>query len=413
MKSQRGFGYLWAAQSLALFGDAFYVIALVTLVYRETGTATLTALVPIARVGALLVSGILAPLAIRRYPLVRILRFAQGTQTLFLVLMTIYCALSSGKVSLGMLFLFIALASLAEGCVAPARNSLLPRLVPEDRLVKANGYLSATDQSAQFVGWAIGGTLAATMGSANVLWLSAGLFTLLLAAVFGIREKDSSIPHDRAAEAEASKWQTIREGWVVIWRSRLLRTVTFTEVVEGVAGGVWAGALMLVFVQEQLHLGEEWWGFLNASYLIGAIAGGLIALSLSRRIDRALGAFAIGGAFIFGALTLAYAFAQVPGYALAISLLLGPPYQMKDIAKRTLFQKNVDAALLPKVFSAHGTVLYATFGISVFVMSAVSDLLGIQAAYLVSARLFLASTAFASLNWKAYRTTELRSDRSA
>ncbi len=394
---------LWASQSLALFGDAFYVIALVTLVYRETGAATWTALVPIVRMGGLLVSGILAPLAIRRYPLAALLKAAQGGQTLFLLLLAMYAASGIGAVSLPLLFALIALASLAEGVVAPGRNSLLPRLVPEARLVQANGYLSATDQSAQFAGWALGGTLAAVIGPGGVLWLAAGLFVLALAAVLGIREprRPGAVPDDRPE----SGWQAIRGGWVVIWRSPLLRTVVVTEVIEGVAGGVWAGALMLVFVRERLHRGEEWWGFINASYLIGAIAGGLLALSISRRIDRSLGLFAIGGAVAFGAITLAFAFAQNPWIALAMSLLLGPPFQMKDIAKRTLFQKNVDAAVLPRVFSAHGTVLYATFGISVFAMSAVSDLAGIQAAYVAAAVLFAISAAFALWNRAAYRAS--------
>jgi hypothetical protein len=150
-----------------------------------------------------------------------------------------------------------------------------------------------------------------------------------------------------------------------------------------------------------LQSGEPWWGFLNAGYLAGTILGGLIALSFSGWIDQRLGISVSVGALVFGGFTLAFAYTTVPWISLALCVFMGPAGQMKDIAKRTLFQKNTDHVRLPKVFSANGTVIYSTFGISVFLMGYITDSFGVQMAFLFSSILYGISVTIAAWSRKS------------
>ena len=65
-----------------------------------------------------------------------------------------------------------------------------------------------------------------------------------------------------------------------------MRTLTFMDVCENIAGAVWIGAITLAFVTHDLKQGEEWWGFINAAYYTGAIIGGLLAAWMSQFIQN-------------------------------------------------------------------------------------------------------------------------------
>jgi MFS-type transporter involved in bile tolerance (Atg22 family) len=192
------FYFLWAGQSLALFGDSLAVLALVSLVYGMTGTATETALVPICRVGALLLSGMIAPIVIERLRLARLLFIAQLAQAVLYFLLVTCCIFFLPYLTPLVIFSFVFLISFFEGWALPARNSLVPRLVAKEELVKANGYLATTDQSSQFLGWAAGGVLVAALGPDKVLAISLFLVTVSVISISFVLERKNAEPTEQA-----------------------------------------------------------------------------------------------------------------------------------------------------------------------------------------------------------------------
>lgn len=391
------FMLLWAGQSLALLSDAFYIMALVTMLYAATGTAMAAALVPIVRVAALFTGGVLAPVALGRYPLLAVMRLAQAAQWLFLLLATV---LSVTDLAIAWLLVPLALSSLADGWIAPARQSLVPRLVPSPLLVRANGWLAATDQGAQLAGWAAGGALVALMGGERLLWFSLVLQGISSASAFLLREDSKGTTDATSVRGWAA---SIALGWKTIIASRGLRTVAVSDFVEGSAGGVWAGAIMLAFVRERLGRGEDWWGYLNAAYLVGTLAGSMLVLASASRIERSASAVIVWSAAAAGLCTAAFGLSANPWIAASLCLVLGPPTQAMEISKRTLVQRASEAETLPAVLSASGCVAYASFGLSVLAMGAVSDRFGAVIAYGLASVLLLFSALYSFLNRSALR----------
>lgn len=43
------------------------------------------------------------------------------------------------------------------------------------------------------------------------------------------------------------------------------------HLIESWAGMIWIGAISLAFVQETLHKGETWWGYINGTYYLGSM----------------------------------------------------------------------------------------------------------------------------------------------
>lgn len=95
----------------------------------------------------------------------------------------------------------------------------------------------------------------------------------------------------------------------------------------------------------------------------------------------------IYGVLLAGVMTLAFAFSSYGWLALVIVTLHGLPFQVHEIAKRTVLQQSAEPALLPKVFSVQGTLMTVTFGLAVVVMAFVTDVWGVRVTYYLSAAL--------------------------
>lgn len=391
---QHSFRYLFAGQTLANLGDVLLIVAAVSLVYEVTGNALGASMIPLVRVGAMVLSGFLAPVVMERYKLTRLLVGTQLAQTLLVAGMTLTANTQTGHAILYIFLAFLAGLSFLHGWLLPVRNSLLPRLVDEARLVKANGLLATTDQTLQLAGWAAGGVIVAYLGGTSVLWGTAGLY--LLAVLSLSRVQDST--GETASNPPPKKQHAIKQAWRFVFRQPQLRVLLTMQTLEDFANGVWIGAIMLVYVDLILGQGEPWWGFLNAGFLAGSIASGLLVFALSQWVHKNLRATMIYGIFTAGLLTLVFALTSNSWLALAVVILHGLPFQVHEIAKRTAFQQSAAMSDLPKVFSVQGTLGTITFGLAVVLMAAVTDTFGVRTAYIVSAALCVLSAGLAA--WK-------------
>lgn len=394
----RPFYYLWTTQTAANAADVLYIMALTVLVLDRTDSLVSAALMPLMRSGAQMLSGLIAPLLIKRFKLTSLLLLSQTGQFLLFIALALYLQLNGNNASLIIVFALVFVMSFLDGWTVPARNALIPRLVSQEQgLLKANGLISVSDQVVQFAGWGLSGMIVAVMGASPTLLLTAVIYGLAAAFTLGVREPGDTIPEhqqtnaspDEQAASSASNWHTLTEGWTMIWRMPRLRLLTFMDIIDMLGGSVWVGAFTLAFVQAALGQGEEWWGFINAAYFAGTVSGGLLVLALARTIgSRYLSAMLIGMAG-YGILTALYALNTEPVLALILVLLMGPFAELSIINRRTLIQRSVAKDMLPKVLSAQASLLHLVFCISLLVMAGLAEQFGIVNLYLLAAGLTL------------------------
>lgn len=375
------FRFLWLGQGMANLGDVLYVVALISMVYQVTESALFTSFVPVAFVVAQFNSGLIAPLLLDRYRLTSLLVASQLGKTLLLLIMTIFSSSFFTQPMLAAALVLVYLLAFLDGWATPARNALIPRLVSQEALVKANSLMATTDQSVQFIGWASGGILVVWVGSQNVLWASFVLYVFSVLLMALLRTEDQQIVNGQRQKG----WKSLREGWEKIWQSPLLRTVTIADLLECFTGGVWIAAILLVYVKEVLAKGDEWWGFINASYMAGMIAGGIIVLAMEKKMSSHLLRSFFWGTFFSGLITLAFGFTTLPFLALVLSVILGPFHQLQFVSKQTILQSTVEPELLPKVYAAKNTLESLFFGLSVVFMSFLSDVWGVTTVYSTAA----------------------------
>lgn len=377
-----GFLYYWTAHSSISLAGVVYIMVLTTFMYQESGSAFIAALFPLFNAVARFAAGFTAPLVMEKFGFSKLLLRLQVLKALLLTTLVVLFPYISSQVAI--LCIFILFIAFTEGWGNPLIQSMVPRMVAPDRLVKANSSLSVTSQSLQIAGYTFTGFLVIRYGHMPTLIMSCTLIWLsVLCLWIAARSMQTKAP--AAAGRGKPSWEVIREGWFYLWRIPTLRIVTIMDMVEGIAGTIWVGAITLVYVKEVLHQGEAWWGYINASYYVGAILGGLLMLLLSSFIQKNLIPCMAAGSAIFSLLTLWYGLNSIPVVALILCIAMGPAYQLRDVAQQTALQSSVDQEMLPKIYASRDILLSTVTSVSIAVMGLIADTLGIRMVYIAGA----------------------------
>ncbi|WP_068793739.1 MFS transporter [Brevibacillus laterosporus] len=390
--------FLWVGQMLANAGDVFYIISLLTLVFEKTHSAVYTGFVPLTIILAQTVSGFLAPLMQRRFSLSILLFLSQFAKTILLGLLVFVTQWSALPLlfSLGL----ASFISFLDGWATPARNALLPRIAQPVHLLRLNSLFATTDQVIQFMGWALGGMLVAFLGITYLFAVSLGLFILSTVCMAYL--------HDPISQAttrmdSSSNKEALLRGWNYILRSRALFTLTCMDVLESLTGAIYVAAIMLFYVSDVLGKGQEWWGYLNASYFVGMIAGGLLLVVIATHVSRYFLSFLLGAGLFSALVTLGLGVTQSAWVALFLSFLSGPATQIQYVSKQTYFQRNVDSLYLPNVLSAKSTVEYVGYGLSVLILTNVVAVYGAAMAYIAASGILLTSLLLGFIMRQAFK----------
>jgi MFS family permease len=192
----------------------------------------------------------------------------------------------------------------AAGSVdAPARQSLLPTLVPREHLPNAIGLNSILFQTASAVGPALAGLALATRGVASVYALNALSFVAVIGALLLMRDLPAARPVGRAAISV----RALVEGLRFVFGRPVIRS---TMLLDGIATFFCsATALLPLFAQDVLHVGPQGYGWLYAAPSIGAVLSSLIMVRLAGRITHR-GLVLIGAVAAYGVATVVFGLAR-------------------------------------------------------------------------------------------------------
>ncbi len=183
--ANRDFRFVWFGESVSLLGDQFNTVALAWLVLGLTGSGFALGLIFVAaaipRGIFLLLGGVLSDRFSPR-------DIALASNVLRAVLTTLVAALVLGE---RIQIWHLALVGVAFGTVdaifLPAINTLVPRLVPADRLAAANAVMQATGQLVGTVGPAVAGLAVALTGVGAAFVIDAASFAIAALALWFVR----------------------------------------------------------------------------------------------------------------------------------------------------------------------------------------------------------------------------------
>ena len=279
----RDFLILWQGQLVSLLGDVVYAIALGFWVLQATGSTalmgSLLAVTSLSRVLASPFAGVVVDRASRKALLVG-MDLARGAAVLLVA-----AAALSGTLRVWMVFAAGIVIGLGGAVFSPAVNSVLPDIVPRDRLVQANASYSLISTSSGVVGNSAGGFLFQLFG-APVLFLINGLSYLVSSATLAVVRIP---PHPPAPERKRFR-ADLADGVRLVGRMRGLRD---TFVTAGLLNffGVMGLTLTLPLFQRTAGLGPARYGLGMAAMMGGMLVGFLISSAVKVRPSARFGWF--------------------------------------------------------------------------------------------------------------------------
>jgi predicted MFS family arabinose efflux permease len=365
--ASRSFRRLFVAQTVSRWGDTFNQVALLVLVFRLTGSG-------------LRVAGVVA------FEIVPVLLLAPwaGTVSDRFSKRTIMIAADLSRAALVVvlvaaphqLALVYAVAfGLAAGSVFfnPASGALLPALVHENQLVRANSALWSAAVTSQIALAPVAGVLVASVGPRAAFALNAASFVGSAAFLRGL-------PDDAGPPPRMRLGRQVIEGLALVRTDPLVRVLSVVQALAALSAGA-TSALLIVLAQQRLDLGPSGFGLLLSAIGVGAAIGPLtLRLAKGRQPSVRWLSASFG---LRGAVDFVLATTREPLVAAGTLGLYGIGTSTGMVVYQTIVQSDLDERVRGRAFSLLDAVWQTSRLVSLAAGGVVADRLGIATVYLI------------------------------
>jgi MFS family permease len=309
----RDFDLYWGGVVLSQVGTRAAVAANLYQVYELSHSTLEVGFVGIAQAVALVVLSPLGGVLADRMDRKRLLQYSQAAA--LVVSVALAAVTLSGVATTWMVVVSSLLATAAATFDQPARQALIPALVPRHQLVDAIALINPSRELAVLVGPALAGVLIAVAGGPGAVYVfDAATYAVLVLTLLAIRATTPLATGPREPLLHA-----LREGVVEFTR----RPIVWQMVALDLAATVFSAyrVLLPAFALDVLHAGPTGYGLLSAAPSAGALIGSVLVFKLVR--SRRSGVLVLTSTALYGVVILAFAHASVFWLALVLAGLLG------------------------------------------------------------------------------------------
>jgi MFS family permease len=323
------FSYLWIGLMISIAGSQmqlwalFWHIRVITDQPIALGGIGLARILPVILFS--LFGGAVADVANRR-AILFITQSAMALVALALALLTF-----QGHITLWHIYLLTAIQAVAISFDSPARQSLVPNLVPAKDLSNAFSLNSIAQQTGAIIGPALTGFVIAYGGLGYTYLLNAISFVAVLVALLFIGPVAQDIKRKTQA---AISLPAITEGVRFI----AARPIILSSMIMDFFATFFSSAntLMPIFTRDILHVGVVQYGWLSAAQSIGAVAAALFISQLP--VIRRQGPVFLISVLIFGAATIVFGASHIFSLAMLGLILMGAADTVSTIIRNTIRQ---------------------------------------------------------------------------
>jgi MFS family permease len=385
------FVLLWQSQALSLLGTQAYVIAMAFWIKRTFDSATLMSLMPmLSSLPAVLLSplgGVVADRYSRR-TIIIVSNAVRGILILGLAGLA-YFLPEHNTLLLICLLIVTIISSAFSSFFIPAVTAIVPDLVPEAQVARANFLIQGANQLATLFGQGLGGLLFRVLGAPFIILANALSFLLAALCQCFIAIPQPALKPE-SGEARLKQFQEdLREGWHYIWNEAGLKRVTITSTLISF---FFAGVLTLApaYVDDFLKVRADWVGYLAVSSGIGTFLGFVLAgafrLSGKTRAGATILFIALNalGVALLGVLINQYA-------ALVILFGCGVSCGFIAVSINTIIQVATPREMRGRIFGLLATASGAMAPLGMGLAGIITDLLdrNVPLVYLISGFMML------------------------
>ena len=371
---------LFTSSTVSNLGDGMVVAAGPLLALQLTNDSRLIAAVTFAAMLPWLVLSLPAGVYLDRHDRQKIMYRANLVRGLVFTLIAVSAA--NDTLNIYLLIAASAVAGVCELFFDMSSQAILPAIVDEESLELANSRLYISQIiSNGFIGLPLGAWIFVIAISAP---FAVNAVALVIAAILirSIKVENTAIIEQTKAPFSSE----LKQGLIWLWKHDLLRTLA---IMLGVANmcGMFAHAVFVKFVRDELGLGARGFGILLAAISIGSILGGLVGESVSKRLGSTVAL--ITAYVIFGLSDL------IPGifpqiWAVAISgVVMSIAGTIWNVITVSMRQRLIPPELFGRVNSVYRFIGTGTTAIGALIGGQIAYNFGLRATYLASGVLLL------------------------
>jgi MFS family permease len=307
-------------------------------------------------------------------------------------------ALSLGDAPIALVYVPLFLFGIARAYAGPAGQALAPSLVPPELFARAVALQGTTFQLAIVIGPALGGLLYAALGAHGVYLTCVVLEVAVVLLLAGL-----DVPAERTRPRATGVARERLLGGIRYIRSRpvILGAISL-DLFAVLFGG--AVALMPIFADEILHVGETGLGLLRSAPAVGAL---VVALFLGARpLDRSAGKILFASVAIYGLATIGFGLSTDFFLSLVLLAIAGGADMVSVVVRHVVVQAQTPPEMRGRVSAVNMVFIGASNELGEMESGLAAAWLGTVPAVVVGGLASIAVTAVIAALFPTLRRTD-------
>ena len=382
LKQYPRYSWLWSGQTLSVFGDALFIVALPWMAYIVTGSALILGMTSAATALPPLLLSFVAGSIVDRMNRRTVMMVSDLIR--MLTLFVFGMVLGAPHVQAWTLIVLAFVEASAASFFKPARAAAIPQIVRADDLVPANALLSLSSQIASMVGPTVAGLLIGLGGRQLPFFLDGGTFILSVAAIWVMGPIASLAKSPESAKGIGA---ASRETLQFILKSRVIGALLLLQAVDAAIamGPIFVGIPILV--RHVLHLDSQVFGYVMSAFFAGMAISSAILSHWGKRFSK--GRLIVWGYIGLGVTFAGFVFANSAVSVICVAALHGLFVPAVIIAMPALIQQKTPQNLLGRVYSIYGGIGTGFTALSAMAVGMAASFWSVRVLFAIAAVAFL------------------------
>ncbi len=424
LRSKRYF-YLWLGLLISIAGSQMQWAALHWHIRTLTGEPDPLALggIGLARILPVIIFSFLGgPAAdtFNRRRIIFITQFAMALVALALAILTV-----TGHITIWYIYLLTAIQAAAQAFDGPARQAMIPSIVPGKDLPNAFSMSSIAQNTGAIIGPALAGVVIAALGQEYTYLFNAVSFLAVIVALIAMGPVTQDTRH-----APGIKLSAAIEGFKFIFSKKIILSTMVTDFVATFFAS--AKTMMPIVAKDILKVNEIGYGWLSSAESIGSVLAGLIISQM--KTIRKQGQTFLAAVTFFGLATILFGFAykigpgvillSLPGFSITLAflaaflamVLAGASDTVSTIIRNTIRQLNTPDRMRGRMVSVNQIFFQGGPQLGEVESGIVASLIGVPATIISGGIGCIVGVGFIMLKWpelRKYRGDEHMSAQAA
>jgi MFS family permease len=339
----RRFFYLWSGQLISIAGTQMQIWALFWHIRTLTDQPIALGGIGLARILPVILFSLIGGALADTYNRRAILFVTQSSAAL--LALTLGLLTEFGHVTLWHIYMLTALQAVAVAFDGPARQALVPNLVPARDLPNAFSLTSIAFQAGSVIGPALSGLVIAYGGQEAVYYLNAASFLAVIVALILI----GPVPQKTDQRNGGVSWSAIREGIQFIGSKPIILSSMLLDFVATFFAS--ANTLMPIIARDVLRVGVVEYGWLSAAQSVGAVLAAVIVSQIHEL--RRQGCLLLGAVAAFGLATIVFGLSRSFALAWVALAATGAADSLSTIIRNTIRQLQTPDSLRGRMTSVN------------------------------------------------------------